>query len=222
MTEREFANMFLFARGFEASTLKIPSGSGPSSNGQPGKIKQTIGFAKFRTRAEALEARDALNGKKIDAERGCVLKTEMAKKNLHTKRAAGPEGEQQPPLRGAQPHSTASTSPKSPMELPSPTSRSFSIDQNPPCGTLFVGNLPGSISPSASASLEDQLRQRFVACQGYRQLSYRVKNNGPMCFVEFDDVQNAARALAEVNGDTMGGTVKNGGLRLSFSKNPLF
>lgn len=565
MTEREFANMFLFARGFEASTLKIPSGSGlgPSSNGQRGgdmgpyhpvsmpnsnpydmassggwdehsinaalgrsdpftlaglggalgapgsdrasaaaKIKQTIGFAKFRTRAEALEARDALNGKKIDAERGCVLKTEMAKKNLHTKRAAGPEGpgELRDPRdpRGAQPQSwgssfeappmpqpppppllqqappppllaprgppslsglvspgsegfggrtradtaatsastsrttpgerwgdvaattststdrweaarsqkwtslgpldyfgppsasdeptpapapaaatrqtregsggsaghmprgpdwsaigsppglfatakpfvasgataaasaaasqasaqapapapapapalastaapfkpagegeksnegakpkaadattssssanadpttpsasnistsisppapastafasrfgslrldssasadaatpaanpssssTASTSPKSPTELSSPTSRSFSIDQNPPGTTLFVGNLPGSISASASASLEDQLRQRFLACQGYRQLSYRVKNNGPMCFVEFDDVQNAARALAEVNGDTMGGAVKNGGLRLSFSKNPLF
>ena len=26
MTEREFANMFVFARGFEASTLKIPAG----------------------------------------------------------------------------------------------------------------------------------------------------------------------------------------------------
>jgi hypothetical protein len=43
-----------------------------------------------------------------------------------------------------------------------------------------------------------------------------------MCFVEFDNVQNAARALSEVNGDTMDGMVKNGGLRLSFSKNPLF
>lgn len=53
-------------------------------------------------------------------------------------------------------------------------------------------------------------------------MSYRTKNNGPMCFVEFDDVQNAARALAAVNGDSIGGIVKNGGLRLSFSKNPLF
>ncbi|CAO1635156.1 unnamed protein product [Parajaminaea phylloscopi] len=109
-----------------------------------------------------------------------------------------------------------------PIELPSPTSRSFSIDQNPPGNTLFVGNLPGNISSSASAALEEQLRQRFQNCNGYRQLSYRVKNNGPMCFVEFEDVQSAARALAEVNGESIGGTVKNGGLRLSFSKNPLF
>lgn len=115
-----------------------------------------------------------------------------------------------------------SSGPKSPGDLPSPTSRSFSIDQNPPGNTLFVGNLPSNSSASSSASLEDQLRQRFSACTGYRQLSFRVKNNGPMCFVEFDDVQNAARALAEVNGDTMNGAVKSGGLRLSFSKNPLF
>lgn len=150
MTEREFANMFLFAKGFEASTLKIPAGgpsgpepprgtgstgpggpynqvsmhgglfdlnnpqmggwddplalaisrgnvdplslanlsnslNGPQGLGPGGKIKQIIGFAKFRSRPEALEAKDALNGRKIDAERGCVLKTEMAKKNLHTK-----------------------------------------------------------------------------------------------------------------------------------------
>ena len=33
MTEREFANMFLFARGFEASTLKIPAGGLPGGPG---------------------------------------------------------------------------------------------------------------------------------------------------------------------------------------------
>lgn len=117
---------------------------------------------------------------------------------------------------------SSSGGPRSPIDLPSPTSRSFSIDQNPPGNTLFVGNLPGNMSASASSALEESLRERFSACSGYRQLSFRIKNNGTMCFVEFDDVQNAARALAEVNGDNMGGTVKNGGLRLSFSKNPLF
>ncbi|CAG8656777.1 8472_t:CDS:2, partial [Racocetra fulgida] len=35
---------------------------------------------------EALEARDILSGRKVDAEKGSVLKAEMAKKNLHTKR----------------------------------------------------------------------------------------------------------------------------------------
>lgn len=51
--------------------------------------KQIIGFAKFRTRQEALEARDILQGRRVDIERGAVLKAEMAKKNLHTKRGPG-------------------------------------------------------------------------------------------------------------------------------------
>ncbi len=51
--------------------------------------KQIIGFAKFRTRQEALEARDLLQGRRVDIEKGSVLKAEMAKKNLHTKRGPG-------------------------------------------------------------------------------------------------------------------------------------
>lgn len=51
--------------------------------------KQIIGFAKFRTRQEALEARDVLQGRRVDIEKGSVLKAEMAKKNLHTKRGPG-------------------------------------------------------------------------------------------------------------------------------------
>jgi hypothetical protein len=52
--------------------------------------KQIIGFAKFRSRLEALEARDVLQGRRVDIEKGAVLKAEMAKKNLHTKRGVGP------------------------------------------------------------------------------------------------------------------------------------
>lgn len=121
ITDREFSNMFLFAKGFEASMLKYPT---PSSNSLKGdeadsrklgerhstwtsinsdpdsretsnsgndaptaKNKQIIGFAKFTTREEALQARDVLNGFRVDPDRGCILKAELAKKNLHTKRA---------------------------------------------------------------------------------------------------------------------------------------
>jgi hypothetical protein len=52
-------------------------------------------------------------------------------------------------------------------------------------------------------------------------MSFRVKQSGPMSFIEFDDVGCAGRALGELNGDTLDGLVK-GGLRLSFSKHPLF
>ncbi|ORX53240.1 hypothetical protein DM01DRAFT_1374679 [Hesseltinella vesiculosa] len=84
MLEREFRNMFLFASGFEASTLKLLSKNNvPNSE----RRKQLIGFAKFRTRAEAIAAKDLINGRKIDNEKGSTLKSEMAKKNLHVKRS---------------------------------------------------------------------------------------------------------------------------------------
>lgn len=107
-------------------------------------------------------------------------------------------------------------------------------DQNPPCNTLYVGNLP----PDAT---EAELRQLFSPQRGFRRLSFRTKNqplngssqpnsgpsshsHGPMCFVEFEDVAYATRALAELYGRTLprpGGIPGKGGIRLSFSKNPL-
>lgn len=94
-------------------------------------------------------------------------------------------------------------------------------DQNPPCNTLYVGNLP----PDAT---EQELRQLFSSQPGFRRLSFRNKNNnshghGPMCFVEFDDVSYATRALAELYGSQLprANSSSKGGIRLSFSKNPL-
>lgn len=94
-------------------------------------------------------------------------------------------------------------------------------DQNPPCNTLYVGNLP----PDAA---EQELRQLFSTQAGFRRLSFRNKNNnghghGPMCFVEFDDVSFATRALAELYGSQLPrvNASNKGGIRLSFSKNPL-
>lgn len=103
-------------------------------------------------------------------------------------------------------------------------------DQNPPCNTLYVGNLP----PDAT---EAELRQLFSPQRGFRRLSFRTKQansstsgvaanhaHGPMCFVEFEDIAYATRALAELYGRTLprpGGVPGKGGIRLSFSKNPL-
>ncbi|KAG4106719.1 hypothetical protein H8356DRAFT_1627299 [Neocallimastix lanati (nom. inval.)] len=79
MNEREFQNMFIFNPGFEAATLKIPT---PNKDGR----KQIIGFAKFHTKMDALNAMEVLTGRQIDFEKGSILKAEMAKKNLHTKK----------------------------------------------------------------------------------------------------------------------------------------
>lgn len=114
-------------------------------------------------------------------------------------------------------------------QLPSPASGSSStgtkgaVDQNPPINTLYVGNLPAS-APSIGFSndhLEESIRQLFASQPGYRRLVFRQKNNGPMCFVEFEDVHYATKALSDLYGHTLNGLVKGGGIRLSYSKNPL-
>jgi hypothetical protein len=86
-------------------------------------------------------------------------------------------------------------------------------DQNPPCNTLYVGNLPVDTS-------EDELKAMFSKRKGFKRLCFRVKQNGPMCFVEFEDTSYATKALDELYGHPLHNSVK-GGMRLSFSKNPL-
>jgi hypothetical protein len=75
--------------GINLSMSGINASGAPGSGGIPPR-KQIIGFAKFRSREEALTARDVLQGRRVDIEKGAVLKAEMAKKNLHTKRGVGP------------------------------------------------------------------------------------------------------------------------------------
>lgn len=60
----------------------------------------------------------------------------------------------------------------------------------------------------------------FSKQRGYKRLCFRTKQNGPMCFVEFEDVSFATKALHELYGHPLHNSVK-GGIRLSFSKNPL-
>lgn len=74
-----------FAQGSTANS-STTSLIGMSMTGKPPPRRQTIGFAKFRSRADAEHARDTLQGRKMDAFYNAVLKVELAKKNLHTKR----------------------------------------------------------------------------------------------------------------------------------------
>ncbi|KAG0310936.1 hypothetical protein BGZ97_012229 [Linnemannia gamsii] len=437
MHEREFQNMFVFTPGFEAATLKIPNKEPQEDDALTLDVngvnprKQIIGFAKFRSHQEALQAMQVLSGRRVDAEKGSLLKAEMAKKNLHTRRglsneltvAPGPNpaaampptpigitsslnginsnngklphplqhrnslagsaaydafhsvppspalpsdllsphdysssydfyadvyapnntalsfaesfgGRHQPNVQQQQQQSDLSSSflgrqntfdmrvdplsmgslsnapgglagsvagsfpnsisnsfsnnrlvgfsaaqrfnkgfldmdAEAPVatsgflskSIPAHTERGFNGtlfhndemtngrfqglpintvaaaalaspgmaspglaspafrapvnpgDQNPPCNTLYVGNLPMNTS-------EDELRTLFSRCVGYRRLCFRTKSNGPMCFVEFENVECATQALNDLYGNPLSNSVK-GGIRLSFSKNPL-
>ncbi|KAI8880298.1 hypothetical protein K501DRAFT_225072 [Backusella circina FSU 941] len=347
MQEREFQNMFMFCSGFEAAALKLPSSDDElDTSGR----KQIIGFAKFFSRREALEALETLNGRRVDAEKGSILKAEMAKKNLYTKRGLLNEhtklssydafhsielhsptesfsdfynkmsmpdstsiarsqsmdgrpdlfikpslssyrfnpNKRTPPtsfsegldylskstptndgfqissIFGSSNSNTISstissartispppsistglsrlneesyyhdparfhplaTSPtlSTPPSILSPTHSYRSLggmlsgstnpaDQNPPCNTLYVGNLPPDTS-------EEELRILFSRTLGYKRLLFRNKSNGPMCFVEFEDTGYASQTLQDLQGHPLSNSIK-GGIRLSFSKNPL-
>ena len=89
------------------------------------------------------------------------------------------------------------------------------VGENFPCNTLYVGNLP-------TIAQEDELRALFRNCLGYRRLSFRPKASGPMCFVEFEDIACATAAMETLYGTMIScSTPVKGGIRLSFSKNPL-
>lgn len=114
--------------------------------------------------------------------------------------------------------------------VPPPTNPA---DQNPPCNTLYVGNLSPDI-------VEADMKELFEKEEGFLRISFRSKantksNHGPMCFVEFEEILYAARSLARLYGvevhpkyktsesivDDESGIKKMVGIRLSFSKNPL-
>lgn len=89
------------------------------------------------------------------------------------------------------------------------------VGENFPCNTLYVGNLP----PTAAA---EELRFLFKHCFGYRRLSFKPKSSGPMCFVEFEDIACATAALETLYGTMLScSNSAKGGIRLSYSKNPL-
>lgn len=117
------------------------------------------------------------------------------------------------------PSSISHISPNTPFQMPNQHYQRHNYppvnpaDQNPPCNTLYVGNLPLDTS-------EDELKSMFSKQRGYKRLCFRTKQNGPMCFVEFEDISFATKALNDLYGQPLHNSVK-GGIRLSFSKNPL-
>lgn len=147
----------------------------------------------------------------------------MQSLSLNTNSALQPSSLPQYPS-GPSAHSTV-VSPHSavasPMAFPSGNNQQFGrplpavnpADQNPPCNTLYVGNLPLDTS-------EEELKATFSKQRGYKRLCFRTKANGPMCFVEFEDISFATKALSDLYGHMLHNSTK-GGIRLSFSKNPL-
>lgn len=83
---------------------------------------------------------------------------------------------------------------------------------NPPCNTLFIGNLGENVN-------ENELRNAFGPQPGFQQLKVVRGPRGISAFIEFADVTTAAAAHETQQGLILASSDR-GPIRVQFSKNP--
>lgn len=83
---------------------------------------------------------------------------------------------------------------------------------NPPCNTLFIGNLGDNVD-------ENELVQLFCTQPGYKQLKLLRNTRQVSCFVEFHDVATAAAVHNGLQGAIISSSDR-GPVRIQYSKNP--
>ncbi|MCO5581211.1 hypothetical protein L7F22_035089 [Adiantum nelumboides] len=83
---------------------------------------------------------------------------------------------------------------------------------NPPCNTLFIGNLGESTS-------ETELRGLFSGQPGFKQMKVLRQGRSTVCFIEFTDVNAAIAVHNNLQGAILASSDR-GGMRLQYSKNP--
>lgn len=84
--------------------------------------------------------------------------------------------------------------------------------QNPPCNTLFIGNLTDSVD-------EDELRQVFGNQPGFQQLKLAQTKKGISAFIEFENIESAVECHKSKQGIMLKSS-ERGPIRVQFSKNP--
>eukprot|EP00878_Enallax_costatus_P009079 GHUV01009491.1.p1 GENE.GHUV01009491.1~~GHUV01009491.1.p1 ORF type:complete len:225 (+),score=87.49 GHUV01009491.1:457-1131(+) len=86
------------------------------------------------------------------------------------------------------------------------------LRDNPPCNTLFIGNLGDNTS-------EQELRALLSSQPGYRQLKMVRGPKSTTAFVEFADVSTAIMVHSALQGAVLASSDR-GGIRVQYSKNP--
>jgi hypothetical protein len=89
--------------------------------------------------------------------------------------------------------------PPVPMPTPPPIAAPSSyvpvqnIKDNPPCNTLFIGNLGENIN-------EEELRSLLSAQPGFKQMKILRQERHTVCFIEFEDVNSATNVHHNLQG----------------------
>ena len=112
--------------------------------------------------------------------------------------------------------------PKKTREAPKPAKlmpRYSLPNRNPDssCDTLSLDNLPPDIP-----SLDEHLKALFSIQPGYKRMCYRTKTTRVLCFVQFNDVESAAKALEHLSGHVLRSpSIEKNEVRLEYAHNPL-
>ncbi|KAE8658891.1 hypothetical protein F3Y22_tig00116965pilonHSYRG00115 [Hibiscus syriacus] len=106
--------------------------------------------------------------------------------------------------------------PPMPVPMPTPAPSSYvpilNTKDNPPCNTLFIGNLGENIN-------EEELKGLFSVQPGFKQMKILRQERHTVCFIEFEDVSTATNVHHSLQGAVIpsSGSV---GMRIQYSKNP--
>ncbi|KAL8458825.1 hypothetical protein ACS0TY_035526 [Phlomoides rotata] len=102
--------------------------------------------------------------------------------------------------------------PPTPVPAPSSYVPIQNNKDNPPCNTLFIGNLGEHIN-------EEELRGIFTHQPGFKQMKVIRQERHTVCFIEFEDVNSASNVHHSLQGAVIpsSGSV---GMRIQYSKNP--
>ncbi|KAG1326946.1 RNA-binding protein with multiple splicing 2 [Cocos nucifera] len=79
---------------------------------------------------------------------------------------------------------------------------------NPPCNTLFIGNLGENVN-------EEELRGLFSVQPGYKQMKILRQERNTVCFIEFDDLNSATTVHQNLQGAVLPSSGR-GGMRIQY------
>lgn len=207
--ERELNNLMRFLPGYEASQMHWKHG-------------QAQGFALFESGAAARMALESIHNLVFDDT--VVLRCELARKNMYIKddSAAKRSRFDAPPVPqqavpgaafyGGVPVAGGYFPPAAPPAAPRAYLPVSNARDNPPCNTLFIGNLGDTTS-------ESELRALLGAHPGFKQLKITRGGKSVTAFAEFVDIATAMHVHQTQQGAILA-TSDRGGIRIQFSKNP--
>ncbi|KAG9455983.1 hypothetical protein H6P81_000491 [Aristolochia fimbriata] len=103
-----------------------------------------------------------------------------------------------------------------PAPVPAPTGYApvQNMKDNPPCNTLFIGNLGENI-------IEEELRGLFSVQPGFKQMKILRQERNTVCFIEFEDVNSASTVHQNLQGAVLPSSGR-GGMRIQYPYMILF